>query len=203
MGDVSIPDMGLFANARERAFCMEIASVARENLLSLPEAGGTLSVRLGIFEGQVMALMGVEDDAGAKEIRIAARLGYVVGAMENGSGVEHSEQSEIHYLMALDLVTMTLGNTASFMFEFTSSGGYFLARTRDQGLQPLVYAARGGGGCRASVAGSGYLIPNVTRLACLNPRARFAISPLGEPFARHLGLTRRSSSSRKADRDHD
>ena len=144
VGDVSIPDMGLFANARERAFCMEIASVARENLLSLPEAGGTLSVRLGIFEGQVMALMGVEDDAGAKEIRIAARLGYVVGAMENGSGVEHSEQSEIHYLMALDLVTMTLGNTASFMFEFTSSGGYFLARTRDQGLQPLVYAARRG-----------------------------------------------------------
>jgi len=147
VGQVRLSNVALFANARERAFCMEIASVAQDNLLSLPEAGGTLSVRLGIFEGQVMALLGGEvgvGDAGAKEIRIAARLGYVVGTMENGSGVEHSEQSEIHYLMALDLLTMTLGNTASFMFEFTSSGGYFLARTRDQGLQPLVYSARRG-----------------------------------------------------------
>jgi len=133
-GVVRLADLAL-ATPKEFPYSMEIAAVAKDNLLSLPGAGAALSGALRTFEDHLVDLAKGEDD---KEIRMGARLGYVLGTMENGSGVEHPRESERHYLMAMMLLTTTIGNTATPLFEFACDSGYVLARSRDRDLDALV-----------------------------------------------------------------
>ena len=120
---------------KDRALAKKIAKGVMENL-SLEVFGDALA----IFARDLHSLGG----RGDRDIDLGALIGYMIGTLENTSGVERSGESECHYLLALELITSRYREEVRVpgpLFEFAIDGGYFLARTRDRSLDRLLQIA--------------------------------------------------------------
>jgi len=73
-----------------------------------------------------------------------ATIGFVIGGMENESGVEREGMSEQHYECVLPAVMSFLPDavTNSYYFQFVEDCGYYLARMRGAGLDDLCTTVR-------------------------------------------------------------
>jgi len=144
-GQIRIPDMALLSNKKQKSLVQEIAVAARQNLAAIAgSTGGTaLSQALGKLEYRLLDLLNPgksEDPPGTPAIIAGARLGYVIGVMENGSGVAHEGRSESHYTTAMVIISSELSQSLppTAMSEFATECGYYLARTNDQSLAALA-----------------------------------------------------------------
>jgi hypothetical protein len=132
-----IPPVQLMKRSVDSDAVNEIADMASRNLLSvLKSKPGGLSDALDTLVAHLRQILG-ESHAGAAFI--GPGIGYIIGEMENQSGVEVAGQSEQHYVMALWMseAQMPEGATASTYFGFACDCGYYLARTRDASLAQL------------------------------------------------------------------
>ncbi len=145
---VMLPDLSILKDRNHLRLTQEIAGVARENLLSIkgPTGGVDLSPALGKLEHRLLDLLDPdekENPPSTPAILTGARLGYLIGRMENGSGVAHAGECEVHYLLALDMVGAEVARIASptVMSTFATECGYYLARTNDRTLDGLTKVA--------------------------------------------------------------
>jgi hypothetical protein len=149
---VRIPDFTLLRSKKELRFILEIAAAARENLFAIrgPTGGVELSQALGKMEFRLLDLMNRGQDGdppGTPGIVTGVRLGYVIGTMENGSGVAHPNQSEAHYTAAMTIISAEIAQKMppTVMSEFATECGYFLGRSGDEALDTLTDIAEKNG----------------------------------------------------------
>ena len=149
---IRIPDAALLRSKKDVQVIQEIAAAARDNLFAIrgPTGGVELSQVLGKLEFRLLDLMnpGQSDDTpGAPAIVTGVRLGYVIGTMENGSRVAHSNQSEAHYRWAMTLISSEIAQWSppTAMSEFATECGYFLGRSGDKALDYLTEIAERNG----------------------------------------------------------
>ena len=140
---IRIPDVALLGKKKEFRLIEEIAIAARANVLAIRGDGGELSQALGKLEGRFLDLMnpGEEGDPlGTPGFVAGIRLGYVIGTMENESGVAHPNESEVHYTTAMTLISSEFAQKVppTVMSEFATECGYFLARSGDHALDTLT-----------------------------------------------------------------
>ncbi len=140
-----MPDVDLMRNQKDMRLIQEIADVARENWKGIrgPTGGVDLSRALGKLEYELLDMMnpGAEDDPPDTPSIVAnTRLGYVIGIMENGSGVAHAGECESHYSMAMIMISAEIAQMAppTTMSEFGLEAGYYLARTNDRTIEALL-----------------------------------------------------------------
>lgn len=139
-----MPDVALLGKKKELRLIEEIAIAARANVLAIQNTGGgDLSQALGKLEFRFLELMnrGEEGDPpGTSGVVAAIRLGYVIGTMENGSGVAHPNESEVHYTTAMTLISSEFAEKMppTVMSEFATECGYFLARSGDKAFDTLT-----------------------------------------------------------------
>jgi hypothetical protein len=147
--NMRIPDVALLHNKKELRAVLEIVKVARDNLLGIlegPTGGGGVSQALGKLELRLLEMMNpgqIVDPPGTPPIVAEVRLGYVIGTMENGSGVAHVNQSEVHYTTAMSIISSELSRVrqSTAMSEFATECGYVLARSSDKALDTLIEIA--------------------------------------------------------------
>lgn len=148
-GMIRIPDGSLLQSKKEVRLIQEIIEAAQENLakFSGPTAGVELSEALGKLEFRLLDLLnpGQEGDPpGTPAIVLGARLGYMIGTMENGSGVAHPNESEMHYATAMTFISAQISERfpPTIMSEFATESGYVLARSGDTELDALTTIAQ-------------------------------------------------------------
>ena len=140
---IRMPDVALLGKKKEYRLVEEIAIAARANVLAIQGDGGELSQALGELEGRFLDLMnpGEESDPpGTPGIVTGIRLGFVIGTLENESGVAHPNESEVHYTTAMTLISSEFAQKVppTAMSEFATECGYFLARSGDNALDTLT-----------------------------------------------------------------
>ncbi len=147
-GTIRIPDVALLRSKRQLRLIQEIAAAAWDNLSAIMRRTGCieLSQALGKLEFTLVDLMNPNKEADQPDTRAivaGTRLGYVIGTMENGSGVAHSNQSESHYTAAMLLISARLADELppTAMSEFATECGYVLARSGDEALDILTEIA--------------------------------------------------------------
>jgi hypothetical protein len=140
-----MPDMDLMRNKKDVRLIQEIADAARDNWTGIrgPTGGVDLSQALGKLELNLLGMMnpGEEGDPPDTPAIVAnARLGYVIGTMENGSGVAHAGECECHYSTAMVMISSEIAQmvTPTTMSEFALEAGYYLARTSDRTIDALL-----------------------------------------------------------------
>lgn len=136
------PPVELMQREQDRDFIVATAQSATEAMVDAmksPEPVSPQLYRLGRVFGE---LLGREPHGGA--IVAGSVIGYIIGEMENESGVEREGMSEQHYECALQCAMAFLPDevTDSYYFLFAEECGYYLARMRGRGLDDLCAIAR-------------------------------------------------------------
>lgn len=146
-----LPDVGPLSKKAEAAVCHEIAKFALDHWLKFrgPKGGAELSEALGDFETDYLDLFAPGSDNGPEDrpsILAYGRLGYVVGQMENASGVARTGESEHHYTSALGLLSAQLSQQVpqTVRSDFAMECGYYLARVGDEAYDDLIEIAEDG-----------------------------------------------------------
>ncbi len=141
-------DVTLLRNKKEVRLVQEIATAARQHFKEIKRPTGSVggSQALGMLEYRLVNLMNPGEEQkppSAPGIVAGARLGYVIGVMENGSGIAHDGQCEAHYTNAMVVISTEFSRVLppTAMSEFATECGYYLARTHDQTLDGLMEIA--------------------------------------------------------------
>jgi hypothetical protein len=105
-----------------------------------------LAPALRMFVSYLIDLL-VGDDGNDREgfrdsVFTGAALGYVIGMMENASGVAKPGRSEGHYRMAMELAQANLPEELrTLAYEYAKESGYYLARKGAISLDEIVAGA--------------------------------------------------------------
>jgi hypothetical protein len=140
-------EMALLSNEVERNKIASLAAVAHDHVMKVQGVGDLASV-LGMFVVYLVDLLGdgEEKDREAFEepVCMGATLGYVIGTMENASGVARPAESEGHYLMAMHVAQAGLPvDLQTIAYEYAKESGYYLARTGEASFDEIVSKASG------------------------------------------------------------
>jgi hypothetical protein len=134
---IRIPHLELMQREEDRDIIVATAKFATEAMVAAMDAPEPLSQHLYRLQRCFAVLLGREPHGGA--IVAGANIGYIIGEMENESGVEREGMSEQHYACALRCVMLNLPDdvTNSVYFGFIEDCGYYLARIGGLGLDDL------------------------------------------------------------------
>jgi hypothetical protein len=134
---IRIPHLELMQREEDRDIIVATAKLATEAMVAAMDAPEPLSRHLYRLQRCFEVLLGREPHGRA--IVAGANIGYIIGEMENESGVEREGMSEQHYACALHCVTLNLPSdvTNSVYFGFIEDCGYYLARIGGLGLDDL------------------------------------------------------------------
>jgi hypothetical protein len=137
--------MTLLSNEVERDEIVSLAAAAHESVMKVQVAGDLAPV-LGMFVAYLVDLLGGDDEKDREAFEgpvcMGATLGYVIGMMENTSGVARSDKSEGHYQMAMHVAQAGLPlDLQTIAYEYAKESGYYLARTGEVLFDEIVTEA--------------------------------------------------------------
>jgi hypothetical protein len=136
-----LPHLELMNRDEDSDIIVAAAKSATEAMAATLNAPGPLSPQLDRLKHCFADLLG-RTHGGA--IVAGATIGFIIGGMENESGVEREGMSEQHYECVLPCVMVFLPDdvTDSVYFGFIEECGYYLARMRGTGLEDLCATVR-------------------------------------------------------------
>jgi hypothetical protein len=136
-------DMALVVNEDEHAVTLVMLEAAKKYLESWRfDDAMAEDAPLVVFEhGLAECLDSQTTDDLTPFIQSGARLGWVIGRMENGGGAAVPGRSERHYRNAMLILGLELPDAHPLLSDFAMRAAYYLARQGDTALQPLLSAA--------------------------------------------------------------
>jgi hypothetical protein len=137
--------MALLSNEAERDKVVSLAGAAHESVMKV-QVAGELAPVLGMFVAYLVDVLVGDDErycpAFEGPVCLGATLGYVIGTMENASGVARPGKSEGHYQMAMHVAQAGLPlDLQTIAYEYAKESGYYLARTGEDSFDEIVIKA--------------------------------------------------------------
>jgi hypothetical protein len=138
-----VPDMGLLR--RDGQMINLLVETALDRAKKIDSDAPSLPI-LAALEAQLVEVLSRDSPAMREAMKgplyYGARVGYVLGLMENQGGVAKAGQCEGHYWTALGML-WARGPTESFSDEvgYAHLAGYYVARVGELALSPTVEKA--------------------------------------------------------------
>jgi hypothetical protein len=138
-------EMGLLGDEAERDRISSLAAAAHDQVMKVQGVGDLDSV-LAMLVAYLVDLLGdgeeTEREAFEGPVCMGATLGYVIGTMENASGVARAGKSEAHYLMAMHVAQAGLPvELQTIAYQYAKESGYCLARNGEDCFNEIVAEA--------------------------------------------------------------
>jgi len=119
-----------------------------ENLETLPVDLGQQLPTVATLERQLVGIFAQGNEEFARQLApgifVGTRAGYLMGVMENHSGVSRHDGCETHYWTALILMRLKLTkgieDAIALQTDYSFAAGYYLGRKGDIALNEIVSA---------------------------------------------------------------